>query len=76
MESSVWRGCEQEATNSLWDWSIKATIKVLGGGGEATLLQKDPSPTNQFKVRSLIYQKPEAPWGLRLFTIRAMGAGC
>ena len=44
--------------------------------GEATLLQKGPSPTNTFKVTSLIYQKPEAPWGLRLFTIRAMGAGC
>ena len=28
MESSVWHGREQEATNSLQDWSIKATIKV------------------------------------------------
>ena len=47
MESSVWHGREQEATNSLQDWSIKATIKVLGGGGvgEETLFQKGPSPT-------------------------------
>ena len=39
----------------------QGTIKVLGGVGEATLLQKDPSPTNQFKVTSFIYQKPETP---------------
>ena len=63
MESSVWHGREQEATNSLQDWSIKATIKVLGRGGvgEETLFQKGSSPTKHSNV-PLLKHNPLCPY--------------